>query len=200
MYSSIEELRSQLGGSPAPSAAYTAKMLHPVPASPSMKREAFICRQADGKRVLDLGSSGILRRELLACARELVAIDRHDADGIVGFDLDAIGPARLPVSGAVDLIIAGEVLEHLTNPGWLLTRLLRQFPTTPLIVTVPNAFSSAGAKHIARGIENVNIDHVAWYSPTTIATLLTRCGYANGALFYYNGEGPTAEGLIVVTE
>ena len=63
-YASLDVLRSQLGGPPAPSAAYAAKMLHPVPAALSVKREEFVCRQATGKRVLDLGASGSLSENL----------------------------------------------------------------------------------------------------------------------------------------
>ncbi len=73
-------------------------------------------------------------------------------------------------------------------------------PGIPVLITVPNAFATAGRQWLAKGKENVNIDHVAWYSPRTLATLLNRAGYTYADLFYYNGDGPTAEGLIVVTE
>ena len=99
-----------------------------------------------------------------------------------------------------DIIVCGEVLEHLSNPGWFLTRLRRQYPGVPVLVTVPNAFSEAAIKWLAKGKENVNIDHVAWYSPHTLRVLLQRAGYTTGDLYYYGGTDPLAEGLIVVAE
>jgi hypothetical protein len=88
----------------------------------------------------------------------------------------------------------------LGNPLWFLTRLKRQYPGVPLIITVPNAFAAGQPAWLAKGFENVNDDHVAWYSPKTLSVLLTRAGYETGDLYYYHGTGPTAEGLIVVTE
>lgn len=199
-YATIDHLRSQLGGTPSPdrSPAYAAKMLHPVPKAETVKREEFILRQCRGKRVLEFGASGALHRAIVEVAALCVGVDRESTSSVIGFDLDAIGPELPQVP--CDIIICGEIIEHLTNPGWFLTRLKRQYPDVPVIITVPNAFSRAGAGHIQRGIENVNIDHVAWYSPTTIAALLTKCGYVAGALYYYNGDGPTSEGLVVCAE
>jgi hypothetical protein len=197
-YATIDDLRSQLGGE-TKAEDYDAKMMHPIPPAGIVKREEFICRQAKGKRVLELGASGKLH-EALREVSVLVGIDRVDSDDVIGFDLDDVYEDRLPVEGKFDLIVAGEIIEHLGNPLWLLTRLKRQFPGVPLIVSVPNAFSSIAQKHIARGVENVNKDHVAWYSPKTISVLMERAGYETGALYYYNGDGPTAEGLVVVAE
>ena len=200
-FDTLDALRESLAQpSPGVSDAYRAKMLHPVPNATTVERIPFLCTQATGKRVLHLGASGPLHAALLKVAASAAGIDRADAPGIRGYDLDNIGISGLPPEWAeYDLIVAGEILEHLTNPGRLLRCLRSQYPGVPLIVTVPNAFSAIAAKHIARGIENVNRDHVAWYSPITMATLLQKCGYASGDLYYYNGTGPTAEGLIVVT-
>jgi 2-polyprenyl-3-methyl-5-hydroxy-6-metoxy-1,4-benzoquinol methylase len=198
-YATIDALRSGLGA-PELGPEYTAKMMHPVPTAQTVDREAFICRQAASKRVLDIGASGALHVALVGVAARVAGIDRSYAEGVTGLDLDDVTIPTLPVDGPFDLVVIGEVLEHLSNPGFLLTRLRRQLPGVPIIVTVPNAFSSAGAKHLTRGVENVHRDHVAWYSPTTIATLLERAGYVTGALYYYNGEGPRAEGLIVCAE
>jgi hypothetical protein len=199
-YSTIEDLRSQLGGPvrTEPSAAYAAKMLHTLPQTETVKREGFILRQCKDKRVLEFGASGELHRAIVEVAALCVGVDRESTSSVIGFDLDTIGPDLPQVP--CDVIICGEIIEHLSNPGWFLTRLKRQYPGVPVIITVPNAFSAAGARHIQRGIENVNLDHVAWYSPTTLATLLTKCGYKAGALYYYNGDGPTAEGLVVCAE
>lgn len=202
-FATIDDLRSQLGGSPQRehSAAYIAKMMHPLPASRTVDREAFIVKHCEGKRVLDVGASGRLADRIRQVASLHVGLDRTStSDDVVACDLDDVTRETLPVCGPFDLVVCGEVLEHLSNPGWFLTRLKRQCPDVPVIITVPNAFSAVAARWALKGTENVNSDHVAWYSPTTIGTLLLRVGYKSGALYYYNGDGPTAEGLIVCTE
>jgi hypothetical protein len=50
------------------------------------------------------------------------------------------------------------------------------------------------------GTENVNVDHVAWYSWRTLKTLLDRYGYPIREFYWYKGRPRFAEGIIVVTE
>lgn len=200
-YATIDDLRSQLGSAKTPeeSAAYAARMLHELPEPKTVDRATFILDHCRGKRVLDFGASGALHAALRQAAAAYQGIDREERDQVRGFDLDDVTKSHLPNYQA-DIIVCGEVLEHLSNPGWFLVRLRRQYAGIPTIITVPNAFSKVAQHWLAKGRENVNADHVAWYSPKTLQTLLERAGYVTGGLFYYNGEGPTAEGLLVVTE
>lgn len=206
-YASIDDLRSQLGGGARPlqDAAYVAKMCHPLPTMPTVDRAAFIVKRCAGKRVLEFGASGALHEQIMTVATRYLGVDRHDAERVVGFDLDDVAQASLPSQRDVecppwDLIVCGEVLEHLSNPGWFLTRLKRQCAGVPVLITVPNAFSDIARRQLSRGLENVNRDHVAWYSPQTLKTLVERAGWAILDWACYNGTAPTAEGLIVVVE
>lgn len=208
-FATIEDLRSQLGGGFVPTPEYRAKQLHPLPKAETVDREKFILKHCQGKRVLEFGASGKLHEAIKGVAASVLGVDRQSGDGILGFDLDDVSESQLPWSvdegGSdnllnPDIIICGEVLEHLGNPLHFLTRLKKQYAGVPVILTVPNAYAAGSAKWLAQGIENVNADHVAWYSPKTLSVLLTRAGYTVGGLFYYNGQGPTAEGLVVVTE
>jgi 2-polyprenyl-3-methyl-5-hydroxy-6-metoxy-1,4-benzoquinol methylase len=208
-YASIEDLRSQLGSSKSPevSAAYAEKMLHKLPETKVVDRAEFILSHVKGKRVLEFGASGPMSMQIRRAALDWVGVDReYGTDGVIGFDLDDVVP-DLPstmydeVDGPLlDVIVCGEVLEHLSNPGWFLTRLRKQYAGVPVLITVPNAFAEAGKSWLKKGYENVNKDHVAWYSPKTLSVLLERAGYTCGDLYYYNGHGPTAEGLIVIAE
>jgi 2-polyprenyl-3-methyl-5-hydroxy-6-metoxy-1,4-benzoquinol methylase len=207
-YATLDDLRSQLGGTkaPEPSAAYAAKMLHKLPETKVVDRAEFILSHVKGKRVLEFGASGPMHEQIVKAAASCQGVDREHSAGVIGFDLDDMAPDHqwlpMPASAhdAFDIIVCGEVLEHLSNPGWFLTRLKRQFADVPVIITVPNAFSEVSRAWIKKGFENVNADHVAWYSPKTVSVLLERAGYATGDLYYYNGHGPTAEGLIVFAE
>lgn len=200
-FATIADLRANLGGRRY-SEAYAAKMLHPFPEGEIVDRIPFITAKVKDKVVLDFGASGELHQAIVAAAKECVGIDREDGDGVIGFDLDDITEPLLPPMGPPevtfqpDVIVCGEVLEHLSNPGWFLTRLKAQYPGVPVIVSVPNGLCSAAQKHLKDGRENVNIDHVAWYSPRTLRTLLDRVGYTIQTFAYYNGDGPKAEGLI----
>jgi hypothetical protein len=205
-YATIDALREGLGGAPkaAPvvDAAYAAKMLHPLPTGATVvNRRAFILERAKGKTVLDVGATGPMHALLAEAAAKVYGWDREDAPGVTGLNLDAVG-VPLPAYADVELIVLGEVLEHLSNPGHFLDR-LRAAYTCPTIVTVPNAYSTLGRGHLARGYDCVNGDHIAWHSPKTLAVLLARAGYEIREFYYYNGKpnAPVyeAEGLIAVT-
>lgn len=204
-YSTLDDLRSQLGAptASADSQAYAAKMLHVFPDGPIVDRPAFILDKCRGQRVVDFGASGPMHEQVKAAAEEYKGVDRVAGDGVIAFDCDDV-EARLPAlvfpTGNPTVILCGEILEHLSNPGHFLARVRQRWPGIPVVITVPNAFTAIGQKHLKTGYENVNIDHVAWYSPRTLRTLVERVGYTITAFAYYNGTGPSSEGLIAVVE
>jgi 2-polyprenyl-3-methyl-5-hydroxy-6-metoxy-1,4-benzoquinol methylase len=199
MYASIDDLRSHLRETTTPaSPEYAAKMLHAVPDAEVVDRAKFILERCKGQVVLDVGASGPMHEAIAKVAGKVYGIDRQDGDGIVGIDLDDYH-AQLPVFADVTRIVCGEVLEHLSNPGWFLKR-LRAAYRCETIITVPNAFAEAGRGQLKRGTEVVNRDHVAWYSYKTLSVLLERHGYTVKEFYWYHGQPYTAEGLIVVTE
>lgn len=218
-YATIDALRESLADkTPKYSPDYVAKMMHAVPETTVVDRHAFVLERCKGKGVLEFGASGKLHDEIKKVAGHYIGVDREgDGEGVVGFDLDDVSRWSLPpheyfhpVSMVLpseplslevfDVIVCGEVIEHLSNPGWFLTRLRRQYAGVPVIITVPNAFAEAGRSHMKRGVENVNRDHVAWYSYRTLRTLLERVGYSISSFHWYHGQPYTAEGLIVIAE
>lgn len=202
-YATISDLRSQLGSTHRSSVsdAYAKKQLHAVPDAPEVDRKDFILDLVKGKRVIEFGASGWMHDEIVKAAKACAGVDRVDGPGVKGFDLDDVSEQGLPETDEpVDLIVCGEVIEHLSNPGWFLTRLRKQFAGVPVVITAPNAYASGGLKAIQTGIENVNIDHVCWYSYRTLRTLLERAGYSVTLAGWYNGTPRLAEGLIVLAE
>jgi hypothetical protein len=197
---SIDDLRMSLMGlRPVPD-AYREKMLHTVPEAEVVKREGFLLDACRGRRVLEFGASGPMHDAIVKVAAATVGVDREDGPGVVGFDLDDVSQSTLPSMDAPDVIVCGEVLEHLSNPGWFLTRLRRQYPGVPVVITVPNAFAEAGRKSIVTGVECVNRDHVAYYSWKTLTVLVSRAGYTSTVFAWYKGQPRTAEGLILIVE
>lgn len=198
-YPTIDALRAGLGAKAATDAAYAAKMLHKVPEAPVVDRAGFLLDLCRGKRVLEFGASGPMHEKIKAVAADYLGVDREAADRIVALNLDDVSVPDLPAYDP-EVIVCGEVLEHLSNPGWFLTRLRTQYAGVTTVVTVPNAFSEAARGHMARGIENVNPDHVSWFSYKTLYTLLGRAGYTKNTFAWYGGKPYVAEGLIVVME
>ena len=204
---SVVNISSRVGGLSIPdlytevetygnmSADYVDKMIHKIPDAPVFDRADYLIKAARGKIILDIGASGPMSEMLKGVAKEYYGVDIIEDRSRYGFyqiDLETVD--RLPDISPLDLIIAGEILEHLSNAGHLLDMLHRA--GVQVIVTVPNAFSLAARQQIDRGIESVNKEHVAWYSYHTLKVLTERHGFNTLLWGWYNGKPYTAEGLI----
>jgi SAM-dependent methyltransferase len=133
------------------------------------------------------GSASAHRADLLF--RRVVSVNPET----LGVDIDAEGVAALLREGyqavcadvqtmdlgrQFDTIVAGEIIEHLENPGQFLTTARRHLkPGGRLILTTPNPFYALQTWKIwMRGRPRCNEGHVAWFDPVTLAALLRRCG------------------------
>jgi len=77
-----------------------------------------------------------------------------------------------------DIIIASELIEHLSNPGLFLASLKPYFSgNTLLIITTPNAQKITDIKYRLKGYELVHPDHNFWFSYRTLKSLLEKNGY-----------------------
>ena len=193
-YATLDNLREAVSGVAVHMPQdWCTKMLHTLPAMPTVDRVTWLKEQCAGNAVLHLGSGGPLHAELQTVAQQVIGVDcEPGADYQVDLDWYA---DELPMVSGIDVVLLGEVLEHLCNPGFLLRAIAESYPHATLLVTVPNAF--APQPYLGKNIEVVNGQHVAWYSPQTLAVLLTRCGYAIEAWHCYNGQAPRSEGIIV---
>jgi len=94
------------------------------------------------------------------------------------------------LSWTPDIFVAGELIEHLDQPGQLLENCQRVMPrTAKLAITVPNAFSAKSFLRVAVGIEKVTADHVAYYSMTNLRELVSRAGFELLDTVWYRAEG-----------
>lgn len=177
-----------------------------------VQRLDFIKSVCKGKRVLHLGCTNwpytldsiehemLLHAELAQTCRELFGFD-YDQEGIdvlrsKGFtnlyrgDLERLDEVRLDTT--FDVIIAGEMIEHLNNPGLFLTGIKRFMSAeTQLVITTVNAY--AGMRFIVYGlrgnggrVEPVHADHVAYYSYSTLKLLLERHGFVVDNFMFYD--------------
>lgn len=193
-FASVAALRDSLTTlhSPEPP-AWRAKMLQPVPDLPYVaKRREYLVEKVTGEVVLDLGCTGKTAEKLRAAAKGYYGVDKTPGPWHVT-DLDA-AEWTLPDTEGVTVIVMAELLEHLANPGFVLRGLRTAYPGIPLWITVPQA----GAYRLRNGThEEVNPDHVCWYSYTTLKTLLGRYGYQITLARWYGGRPSLPEGLIV---
>jgi 2-polyprenyl-3-methyl-5-hydroxy-6-metoxy-1,4-benzoquinol methylase len=111
---------------------------------------------------------------------------------LIRWDVEKLDELR--VDDLVEIIVAGEIMEHLSNPGLFLrgiSRFMRRHKSR-LIISVPNAFSY---RHfipvLLSKTEFVMPDHTAYYSFSTLRELLQRhdlqiiehytCTYSEGS-------------------
>ena len=198
IYNLLNESQRIIGGL---SAEYIDKMMHPIPEIEVVSREQFILGRAKGKVVLDVGCTGKLSEAIGKVAKEYHGIDFVDPSNVYcsnyyNLNLDKID--NPPYIQGLELVIASEIVEHLSNAGHFMD-LLRQY-SCPVILTVPNAHSAAGHNYIKHGIECVNGEHVAYYSYHTLKILVERHGFSITEWYWYNGKPGTAEGLIFCLE
>jgi len=180
---------------------YIEKMMHLVPEVDVVKRERFLLERAKDKKVLDIGCTGKLSKAIWKVAKEYQGIDKKEPENsgfnFMKFDLD-LENNWYPFRDWADIIIASEVIEHLSNAGRFLDWLREH--NAPIVLTAPNAYRAGAGKYAANGIDCVNGEHVAHYSYWTLKTLVERHGFTITEWYWYNGNPGTAEGLIFCLE
>lgn len=92
--------------------------------------------------------------------------------------LDIFAPAATAklAEWRLDLVLVPDVIEHLPDPAAFLRRLAQCMPAAEFVVTVPNALSLRNAVQAVRGVERINTDHRAWFSPFTLLKVLADAG------------------------
>ena len=179
---------------------------HPLPRGAPVDRLDALVDAARGKRVAHVGfvdellerkrAEGVwLHERLAAVASSLVGLD-SSADGVarareLGHEahlVDAQSPEAVAGLGLAhaDVVIAGEIVEHLDAPGPFL-RAMRELvgPGGLLVLTTPNAYRLLNVLAPLTGAELVHPDHTAWHSPRTLRTLLERSGWHVERIAYY---------------
>lgn len=87
-----------------------------------------------------------------------------------------------------DYILLGEIIEHVDNPVLFLTSMKANMEKLGFqgmyIITVPNAFCMLRGGKYGQGIECINSDHKYWFTPYTIAKILTSAGIMPKELWF----------------
>lgn len=143
--------------------------------------------------VLDIGffGQGITARDphsahqlLKARAREVWGLDLDYDESILDDPSRYVrGSAdSFSVGRKFDVIFAGDLIEHLSNPGLFLGRAKAHLnPGGRLVLTTPNAFNLFNlAEKFSKDEPTVNFDHTCYFNSKTLRTLLEKNGWTMG--------------------
>jgi SAM-dependent methyltransferase len=124
---------------------------------------------------------------------QLKLSERFPGGNVLGLDIDRENVARMRAQGmnvevgdaqrltyraSFDTIVLGEIIEHLENPGACLEGCRRALKAGGrIIISTPNIFC---VMHVLMYLKNsdhaFNTEHVAWFCPQTLRTMVERCG------------------------
>lgn len=182
-----------------------------------VEREAWVLQKAAGRSVLHLGATdapftrqrmnegNLLHSKLAESASSLAGMDiaadqiqwlrtEHSITSIVEGDVERV--EEYP-AGDFDLVVMGEILEHLSNPGNALDAIFHATSKeTALIVTVPNANSLKGTIRAGFSKELVHRDHVSYFSVSTLSELLERHGFFVESFCYYASDSGSSQAKV----
>lgn len=176
----------------------TAGAVEPIDFSDTKTR--YVTERCKGKRVLDLGcvmhdpaeyrSRYFLHRAISEVAAEVVGLDLH-AEGVaalnsLGFTVVVGDAERFAFDQQFDVIVAGDLIEHLGNvDGFLTSARAALAPSGLIIVQTPNPWywRNIAKAALLPEVPN-NPEHTCWFDPRTLRQLAARYGLMLGDVEY----------------
>jgi hypothetical protein len=182
----------------------TLQWWHRLPRDGPVDRIEALVDAARGRRVVHVGFVDELMESKQAGGVWLHARLAGVATSLVGLDLDEAGVEAARAQGhhvyavdaqsaeavralgleRADVVIAGELIEHLDAPGPFL-RAMHEL-ADELVLTTPNAYRIANFLVPLSGREAVHPHHTAWHSPQTLRRLLAMADWQTERIAYYH--------------
>lgn len=138
----------------------------------------------EGSRERQLDGGTWLHKSMADVATKIVGIDHNEvgieearAQGYEAYFADAMSKAEILDLGVepAQLVVAGEIIEHVERPGDFLDALHPLVADDGMLVlTTPNAYRLTNVFATLAGREMMNPDHIAIYSWFTLTNLLER--------------------------
>lgn len=130
-----------------------------------------------------------LHKRLSDVCRATVGIDVLKEDIQIlqeqGYEVKHQNAEQFELDQDFDVIVAGELIEHLANPGEFLECAKAHLkPDGRLLLTTPNPWAVSRFWHALRGDVPVNPEHTCWFDRKTITELLSRVGFTVSEFTY----------------
>lgn len=166
----------------------------------NVKRDRIILKLCKNKNVLDIGCVDHaadaekhdfwLHKKIKKVAKSLTGLDYEKAEleklNKKGYNIKYGDAENFNLKKKFDVIVAGELIEHLFNVGNFLDSVKKHMnKNSILIMTTPNAFAYRRMiGSLLLGSLGENREHVAYYSDTVMKQLLIRKGFKNIKIEY----------------
>lgn len=152
-----------------------------------------------GRRVLDAGCGDDsdnegLHAKIAGIAGYCVGVERDSDKARImqskGFNIVEADVQSMDLKERFDAVFAGELLEHLSNPGMFLDNAARHLNDGGIfIATTPSFyFSSMLIRLLFKRDIPINPEHVCWFDSTTLSALLERHGFHPESIMYYQSS------------
>lgn len=162
-----------------------------------------ICTHVEGPTVLDLGAvqhdlektenDDWLHAHLVERFDTVVGVDML-ADEVEalrdrGYQMRRADATDMSLDVTADTVVAGELIEHVDNPGGLVASARDHLrPGGRLVITTPNPWAVVHLRRLFTGKHHVNEEHVAWFGPIVLEQLLERYGFRVEVMETTNGS------------
>ena len=161
----------------------------------------FVVKRCRGKNVLDLGcvqhnprnynSRYWLHKAIKKVAASVVGIDLYEI-GVHylkerGFDVIVADAQCFNLGRIFDVIVAGDVVEHLDNfDGFFNSCKRHMFRNSKLLISTPNAWYWRNIVKVIifRKVIRNNPEHTCWLCPITLRQLANRYGFDFGEVMF----------------
>jgi hypothetical protein len=115
-----------------------------------------------------------------------------------GHDIEIGNAETYVATEPYDVVFAGDLIEHLSNPGLFLERAHRNLVSDGILVlATPNTYSLAKMIRVIGRITNeppVNPEHTFYFTPKTLGQLLRRYGFQIDRVEYCDFEYTASHG------
>ena len=149
-----------------------------------------------------------LHEKIKKLAKEVVGVDiskiEVEALRARGYNIILGDVERVDIGREFDVIVAGELVEHLSNPGFFLENMKRHLRDDGvLILTTPNRFDFyTFLKALISGRQpsyNKPIAaHVHYYDVNSLKAMANRHGYEVSDFYYYSEGFPTLKSKLIL--
>lgn len=178
----------------------------------------FLEPRISARRVLDIGPAELvgttnraklehwLHGRMKGVTRSLIGVEASSqqvaALAELGYDIRHGDAETFELDESFETVVAGELIEHLSNPGQFLDRVRSHLePGGTLLLTTPNRFSVLANYRVLRTgkiprYEKDLAKHVAYFDRDALGSLLERHGFAIEEIAYCRWVGQPSRSWI----